>query len=168
MRELQAQKKQTRRSSTTAVAGNTGQSSKPHAARNGNGAPLPPPPPPSLTAPELAMLSAQARGPSPDDFFEILSKFKLAFNLLAKLKGCIHEPNAPELVHFLFTPLAIIIESARNGKSNISRYHCCLSCRMIFILNTKPASYTASRDNGLRSCRASGRASAWPSDQRQT
>lgn len=65
---------------------------------------------------ELAMLSARARGPSEDEYFEILSKFKLAFNLLAKLKGCIHEPNAPELVHFLFTPLAIIIESARNGK----------------------------------------------------
>lgn len=68
------------------------------------------------TASELAMLSARARGPNEDDYFEILSKFKLAFNLLAKLKGCIHEPNAPELVHFLFTPLAIIIESARNGK----------------------------------------------------
>lgn len=79
-----------------------------------NGAPLPSVLP--LTAAELAMLSARARGPSEDDYFEILSKFKLAFNLLAKLKGCIHEPNAPELVHFLFTPLAIIIESTRNGK----------------------------------------------------
>lgn len=98
LRDLQAQKKQTRRSSM---------------AQNGASMPLPPTP---LTAPELAMLSAQARGPSADDFYEILSKFKLAFNLLAKLKGCIHEPNAPELVHFLFTPLAIIIESARNGK----------------------------------------------------
>lgn len=71
---------------------------------------------PPLSNVELSMLNAKARGPSDDDYFEILSKFKLAFNLLAKLKGCIHEPNAPELVHFLFTPLAIIIESARNGK----------------------------------------------------
>lgn len=69
-----------------------------------------------ITASELAMLNTRARGPSEDDYFEILSKFKLAFNLLAKLRGCIHEPNAPELVHFLFTPLDIIIESARNGK----------------------------------------------------
>lgn len=69
-----------------------------------------------VTASELAILSARARGPNDEDYFEILSKFKLAFNLLAKLKGCIHEPNAPELVHFLFTPLAIIIDSARNGK----------------------------------------------------
>lgn len=79
--------------------------------------------PPSISASEFAILNAKARGPSEDDYFEILSKFKLAFNLLAKLKGCIHEPNAPELVHFLFTPLVIIIESARNGKYT--------SCRLI-------------------------------------
>ncbi|RWS20865.1 hypothetical protein B4U80_08700, partial [Leptotrombidium deliense] len=64
------------------------------------------------------LLAIRARGPSEEEFSEILSKFKLAFNLLAKLKGCIHDPNAPELVHFLFTPLAIIIEAARsNGPS---------------------------------------------------
>ncbi|XP_053210452.1 epidermal growth factor receptor kinase substrate 8-like isoform X2 [Panonychus citri] len=62
------------------------------------------------------LLSIRARGPSEVEFYEILGKFKLAFNLLAKLKGFIHDPNAPELVHFLFTPLAIIIEAARmNG-----------------------------------------------------
>ena len=33
------------------------------------------------------LLAMRARGPSEEDFFEILSKFKLAFNLLAKLKG---------------------------------------------------------------------------------
>ncbi|KAI7696070.1 Epidermal growth factor receptor kinase substrate 8, partial [Sarcoptes scabiei] len=60
------------------------------------------------------LLAIRARGPCEEEFMEILSKFKLAFNLLAKLKGCIHDPNAPELVHFLFTPLAIIIEAARN------------------------------------------------------
>lgn len=69
-----------------------------------------------LSSNELALLSMKAHGPSEEDYFEILSKFKLAFNLLAKLKGCIHDPNAPELVHFLFTPLTIIIDSARNGK----------------------------------------------------
>lgn len=63
---------------------------------------------------------ASAIGPVEDDFYEIFSKFKLAFNLLAKLKGCIHEPNAPELVHFLFTPLTIIVEAAQNGKSHYS------------------------------------------------
>lgn len=33
------------------------------------------------------LLAMRARGPSEDEFFDILSKFKLAFNLLAKLKG---------------------------------------------------------------------------------
>ena len=61
------------------------------------------------------LLAVRARGPAEEEFFEIMSKFKLAFNLLAKLKGCIHDPNAPELVHFLFTPLAIIIEAARSN-----------------------------------------------------
>jgi epidermal growth factor receptor kinase substrate 8 len=65
------------------------------------------------------LLAIRARGPNEEEFFEILSKFKLAFNLLAKLKGCIHDPNAPELVHFLFTPLAIIIEAARSNEPPI-------------------------------------------------
>lgn len=76
--------------------------------------------PSHMSGQELAMLKARQRAPSEDDYFEIFSKFKLAYNLLAKLRGCIHDPNAPELVHFLFTPLVIIIESARNGKSNTS------------------------------------------------
>uniref|UniRef100_A0A6G1SLQ5 Epidermal growth factor receptor kinase substrate 8 n=1 Tax=Aceria tosichella TaxID=561515 RepID=A0A6G1SLQ5_9ACAR len=109
MRELQAKKKQTKRMAAHHLQQSNNNNNK---AAHQNG-PLPPGGNP-ISASELAMLSAQARGPSADDFFEILSKFKLAFNLLAKLKGCIHEPNAPELVHFLFTPLAIIIESARN------------------------------------------------------
>ena len=62
------------------------------------------------------LIQLRARGPSEEDYFEILSKFKLSFNLLAKLKGYIHDPNAPELVHFLFTPLAIIIEAAKNNR----------------------------------------------------
>lgn len=32
----------------------------------------------------------------------------------AKLKNHIHEPNSPELVHFLFTPLAVIVDAARD------------------------------------------------------
>lgn len=60
------------------------------------------------------MLSMRAKPPPEREFVDILQKFKLSFNLLAKLKNHIHEPNSPELVHFLFTPLAVIVDAARD------------------------------------------------------
>ena len=60
------------------------------------------------------MLSMRAQMPPPADFVDIYQKFKYSFNLLAKLKAHIHDPNAPELVHFLFTPLALIVSSAKD------------------------------------------------------
>jgi len=35
--------------------------------------------------------------------------------LKAKLKNHIHEPNAPELLHFLFTPFALILDACTWG-----------------------------------------------------
>ncbi|KAG8181094.1 hypothetical protein JTE90_016606 [Oedothorax gibbosus] len=61
------------------------------------------------------MLSMRAKPPPEREFVDVLQKFKLSFNLLAKLKSHIHDPNAPELVHFLFTPLALIIDAARDS-----------------------------------------------------
>ncbi|XP_037091670.1 epidermal growth factor receptor kinase substrate 8-like [Pollicipes pollicipes] len=61
------------------------------------------------------LLSMRAKPPPRRDFVEILQKFKLSFNLLAKLKAHIHDPNAPELVHFLFTPLALIVDASRDS-----------------------------------------------------
>ncbi|XP_012939830.1 epidermal growth factor receptor kinase substrate 8 [Aplysia californica] len=68
------------------------------------------------------MLNARARPPPDNDFVDIFQKFKLSFNLLAKLKAHIHDPNAPELVHFLFTPLSLIYEASRDpyhGNQNL-------------------------------------------------
>lgn len=61
------------------------------------------------------MLSIRAKPPPEREFVDVLQKFKLSFNLLAKLKSHIHDPNAPELVHFLFTPLALIVDAARDS-----------------------------------------------------
>lgn len=62
--------------------------------------------------PGEGLLTLRTRPPHEKEFIDIFAKFKLSFNLLAKLKAHIHDPNAPELVHFLFTPLALIVEAA--------------------------------------------------------
>ncbi|CAG7731428.1 unnamed protein product [Allacma fusca] len=61
------------------------------------------------------LLSMRAKPPQEREFVDILQKFKLSFNLLARLKTHIHDPNAPELVHFLFTPLALIVDASRDA-----------------------------------------------------
>ncbi|XP_058788773.1 epidermal growth factor receptor kinase substrate 8-like protein 2 [Phymastichus coffea] len=60
------------------------------------------------------MLTMRAKPPPELEFVDIFQKFKLSFNLLAKLKAHIHDPNAPELVHFLFTPLALIVDASHD------------------------------------------------------
>ena len=59
------------------------------------------------------MLSFRAQMPSPQNYVDIFQKFKFSFNLLAKLKAHIHDPNAPELIHFLFTPLSLIVNTTK-------------------------------------------------------
>uniref|UniRef100_A0A0N5A3D4 SH3 domain-containing protein n=1 Tax=Parastrongyloides trichosuri TaxID=131310 RepID=A0A0N5A3D4_PARTI len=61
------------------------------------------------------ILHLRAQLPHQQEFYEVLQKFKLSFNLLAKLKSHIHEPNAPELLHFLFTPLTVILDASKWG-----------------------------------------------------
>lgn len=60
-----------------------------------------------------SMLSVKAQMPPPQQVVDIFQKFKYSFNLLAKLKAHIHDPNAPELVHFLFTPLSLIVNATK-------------------------------------------------------
>ncbi|CAF1266520.1 unnamed protein product [Rotaria sordida] len=56
----------------------------------------------------------------PDDqyFIDVLQKFKHSFNLLGELKHIIHNPNAPELIHYLLSPLQFILYTLRTKHVN--------------------------------------------------
>lgn len=60
------------------------------------------------------ILGMRAQMPPPQQFVDIYQKLKFSLNLLAKLKSHIHDPNAPELIHFLFTPLALILNISKD------------------------------------------------------
>lgn len=55
------------------------------------------------------MLTLRARLPPHERFIDCFRKFKHAFNLLAKLKAHIQNPNAIEIIHFLFSPIQMCI-----------------------------------------------------------
>ncbi|XP_023318234.1 epidermal growth factor receptor kinase substrate 8-like isoform X4 [Trichogramma pretiosum] len=80
------------------------------------------------------MLTMRAKPPPELEFVDIFQKFKLSFNLLAKLKSHIHDPNAPELVHFLFTPLALIVDA-----TNDTSYEPNLPAKVVSPLLTREA-----------------------------
>ncbi|XP_051917848.1 epidermal growth factor receptor kinase substrate 8-like protein 2 isoform X1 [Hippocampus zosterae] len=61
--------------------------------------------------PAEGMLTLRAKPPSEEEFIDSLQKLKLAFNLLANLKKHIQKPSASELVHFLFGPLELVLQS---------------------------------------------------------
>nr|XP_033784712.1 epidermal growth factor receptor kinase substrate 8-like protein 2 isoform X1 [Geotrypetes seraphini]XP_033784713.1 epidermal growth factor receptor kinase substrate 8-like protein 2 isoform X1 [Geotrypetes seraphini] len=62
-------------------------------------------------APAEGMLTLRAKPPTEEEFIDCFQKTKLALNLLAKLKKHIQNPSSSELVHFLFGPLELIIQS---------------------------------------------------------
>ncbi|XP_026220656.1 epidermal growth factor receptor kinase substrate 8-like protein 2 isoform X2 [Anabas testudineus] len=69
--------------------------------------------------PAEGMLTLRAKPPSEAEFIDSLQKLKLALNLLAKLKKHIQNPSASELVHFLFGPLELVLQSC--GSPELAR-----------------------------------------------
>uniref|UniRef100_A0A670IDU4 Epidermal growth factor receptor kinase substrate 8-like protein 2 n=1 Tax=Podarcis muralis TaxID=64176 RepID=A0A670IDU4_PODMU len=61
--------------------------------------------------PAEGVLTLRAKPPNEAEFVDCFQKTKLALNLLAKLRKHIQNPSASELVHFLFGPLELIVNS---------------------------------------------------------
>lgn len=59
------------------------------------------------------LLLTRSKPPSDAEYIHCYQMFKYCINLLAKLKNHIHDPNAPELVHFLFVPLKLVVEGSQ-------------------------------------------------------
>ena len=73
------------------------------------------------------------------------------FILQAKLKNHIHDPNAPELVHFLFTPMSLIVEASKDPYSGTPD----LATKVITPL------LTADAKDLLRNCLTSNETDLW-------
>nr|XP_060144688.1 epidermal growth factor receptor kinase substrate 8-like protein 1 [Globicephala melas] len=62
--------------------------------------------------PTEGLLTLRAKPPSEAEFIDVLQKIKYAFSLLARLRSNIANPSSPELLHFLFGPLQMIVDAS--------------------------------------------------------
>ncbi|XP_037675697.1 epidermal growth factor receptor kinase substrate 8-like protein 1 isoform X2 [Choloepus didactylus] len=71
------------------------------------------------------LLTLRAKPPSEAEYTDVLQKIKYAFSLLARLRGNIADPSSPELLHFLFGPLQMIVDTSGGPEfaSGVRRPH---------------------------------------------
>ncbi|KAL0609975.1 Epidermal growth factor receptor kinase substrate 8-like protein 1 [Plecturocebus cupreus] len=71
------------------------------------------------------LLTLRAKPPSEAEYTDVLQKIKYAFSLLALLRGNIADPSSPELLHFLFGPLQMIVNTSGGPEfaSRVRRPH---------------------------------------------
>lgn len=62
--------------------------------------------------PGEGLLTVRARPPNQEEFQDALAKIKYSFSLLARLKSNITNPTSEELIHFLFGPLKMIVDTS--------------------------------------------------------
>ncbi|XFG10197.1 hypothetical protein AB1E19_013821 [Capra hircus] len=72
-----------------------------------------------------SLLALRAKPPSGAEYTDILQKIKYAFSLLARLRGNIANPSSQELLHFLFGPLQMIVDTLGGPQlaSSVRRPH---------------------------------------------
>nr|XP_012630994.1 epidermal growth factor receptor kinase substrate 8-like protein 1 [Microcebus murinus] len=80
------------------------------------------------------LLTLRAKPPTEAEYTDALQKIKYAFSLLARLRGNIANPSSPELLHFLFGPLQMIVNTSGGAEfaSGVRRPH--LTCEAVALL----------------------------------